>query len=108
MEKIYISLPICGYEDTVFERSEEAKQLAQRMGFIPVSPIDENGITHENIGNHEELTARYMGHDIETLLNCDAILMCNDWDHSGSRGCRVELFTALTYGKDVYFQKQFT
>ena len=49
-----------------------------------------------------------MGHDIETLLNCDAILMCNDWDHSGSRGCRVELFTALTYGKDVYFQKQFT
>lgn len=106
-KRIYISLPICGYEDTVFERSEAAKQVAEKMGFIPMSPIDENEIDESNIENHEDLTAEYMGNDICTLLKCDAILMCHDWNHSRSRGCRVELFTAITYGLKVYFEDDF-
>ena len=71
-----------------------------------ISPIDNNKIDNEALGNHLELerTAYYMGKDIEQVILCDAILMCPGWENS--KGCKVEKFTAETYGKEVLYKKR--
>ena len=108
-KKIYISLPIAFQEDTVFVRNEAAKvyihYLYDKEDYKIISPIDENHIDDKALGNHLaiERTAYYMGKDIEQVILCDAILMCPGWENS--RGCRVEKFTAETYGKEVLFMK---
>jgi hypothetical protein len=68
-----------------------------------VSPIDTNHIDDEALGNHLQIekTAYYMGRDIENVILCDAILMCPGWENS--KGCKVEKFTAETYGKEILF-----
>lgn len=107
MKKIYISLPIAYQEDTVYMRNFEAKFYAtyNYPGCKIISPIDENHIDDEALGNHLELerTAYYIGRDIEQVILCDAILMCPGWENS--KGCRVEKFTAETYGKEVLYMK---
>jgi len=106
-KKIYISLPIAFHEDTVYERNDEAKKYIKEhfKGCTWHSPIDENHIDDEALGNHLviERTAYYMGRDIEQVILCDAILMCPGWENS--KGCKVEKFTAETYGKEVLFMK---
>ena len=107
-KKIYISLPIAFQEDTVYERNEEAKRYLKKWykKYDFISPIDHNHIDDEALGNHLALerTAYYMGRDIETVILCDAILMCPGWENS--KGCRVEKFTAETYGKEVLFMNK--
>jgi len=106
-KKIYISLPIAFQEDTVYQRNDDAKtyikQKFRKYDFV--SPIDHNHIDNEALGNHLaiERTAYYMGRDIELVILCDAILMCPGWENS--KGCRVEKFTAETYGKEVLYMK---
>ena len=104
-KKIYISLPIAFQEDTVYERNEEAKRYLKThyKSYDYVSPIDSNKIDEEALGNHLELerTAYYMGKDIEQVILCDAILMCPGWENS--KGCKVEKFTAETYGKEILY-----
>lgn len=107
-KKIYISLPIAFQEDTVYERNQEAKNYLNKhyKKYEWISPIDTNHIDDEALGNHLALdrTAYYMGKDIEQVILCDAILMCPGWENS--KGCRVEKFTAETYGKEVLFMNK--
>jgi len=107
-KKIYISLPIAFHEDTVYKRNECAKTYLQMKfpKYDYVSPIDTNHIDDEALGNHLaiERTAFYMGRDIEQVILCDAILMCPGWENS--KGCKVEKFTAETYGKEVLYMKE--
>ena len=106
-KKIYISLPIAFQEDTVYERNDAAKEYLRKKykKYEWVSPIDSNHIDDEALGNHLaiERTAFYMGRDIEQVILCDAILMCPGWENS--KGCKVEKFTAETYGKEVLYMK---
>ena len=106
-KKIYISLPIAFQEDTVHKRNECAKTYLQMnySKYDYISPIDSNHIDDEALGNHLaiERTAYYMGKDIEQVILCDAILMCPGWENS--KGCKVEKFTAETYGKEVLYMK---
>ena len=107
-KKIYISLPIAFQEDTVYQRNQEAKDYLWNKYcnlYKWVSPIDSNHIDDEALGNHLaiERTAYYMGRDIEQIILCDAILMCPGWENS--KGCKVEKFTAETYGKEVLYMK---
>ena len=107
-KKIYISLPIAFQEDTVYQRNQDAKEYLKRKYcnmYNFVSPIDENHIDDKALGNHLALerTAYYMGKDIEQVILCDAILMCPGWENS--KGCKVEKFTAETYGKEVLYLK---
>ena len=104
-KKIYISLPIAFQEDTVYERNNDAKQYVRNNypEYEIVSPIDTNHIDDEALGNHLQIekTAYYMGRDIENVILCDAILMCPGWENS--KGCKVEKFTAETYGKEILY-----
>lgn len=102
--KCFISLPIAGKEDTVFERANHAKEEVIKLGFIPVSPLDLNEINNENIDGHGDRVAFYMGKDIETLINCDAIYSCDGWEYS--KGCQVERKCAEVYGKIIINQKK--
>ena len=106
-KKIYISLPIAFQEDTVYDRNNQAKEYLNKYykHYDYVSPIDSNHIDDEALGNHLaiERTAYYMGRDIEQVILCDAILMCPGWENS--KGCKVEKFTAETYGKEVLYMK---
>ena len=106
-KKIYISLPIAFHEDTVYKRNECAKTYLEMNypKYNYISPIDANHIDDEALGNHLaiERTAYYMGKDIEQVILCDAILMCPGGEYS--KGCKVEKFTAETYGKEVLYMK---
>ena len=103
--KIYISLPIAGQEDTVYDRNNEACKYAINLGYEAISPIDGNHISEEDLTTHTQIerTAYYMGRDIEQVILCDAILMCEGWENS--KGCKVEKFTAETYKKQVLYMK---
>lgn len=100
--KCFISLPIAGKEDTVFERAEQAKKEVESLGFEPVSPLDVNEINKENIDDHDKSVAFYMGQDIEMLINCDVIYSCKGWQNS--KGCQVERKCAEVYGKIIIDQ----
>ena len=108
-KKIYISLPIAFKEDTVMQRNDEAKEYIRKNfpEYDFYSPIDENHIDDEALGNHLEIdrTAYYMGKDIEAVILCDAILMCPGWDWEKSRGCLVEKYTAEIYKKDIFYME---
>lgn len=105
MKKCYICIPIAGREEDVFKRAEIAKQQVEQLGYIPVNPLDLNEIGEKELVNHTEaqITAWYMGNDINMLIrDCDAIYCCDGWEDS--KGCNVERECAKQYKKDILYQ----
>lgn len=45
----------------------------------------------------------YMGKDIEALLECDAIFLCEGWQNS--KGCMAEFEVARIYNKQILSEK---
>ena len=94
-KKCYISIPITGRDiDEVKKEIENYKTRLRSKGYSPVSPFDRNvdfNATHE----------QHMREDFKLLLDCDAILMARDWEHSV--GCRAELNVALACGIKVIY-----
>ena len=95
--KIYLSLPISGYD------IEERRATAQRMedalleeGWAVANPL-KNGLPAD-AGTHA-----HMKRDFELLLQCDAILMMAGFLHSA--GCKVEFDVATACGMHVYFEE---
>lgn len=101
-KKCFISLPIAGRENDVFDRVEVAKEEVKRLGFEPISPLDLNELHPDNIDGHEYSTSYYMGRDIEALIDCDAIYCCEGWKKS--KGCQVERKTAEVYKLEIFEQ----
>lgn len=106
MEKYcYICIPIARREDDVFERAELAKRQVEKLGYIPMCPLDLNKIGEKELVNHTELqmTAWYMGRDIDMIIrDCDAIYCCEGWEYS--KGCNVERECAKQYNRDILYQ----
>lgn len=95
--KIYISLPITGYEiDHVEARCIFATGVLKGKGHEAVSPLDVCGAAGDELDY-----AACMARDIEALLHCDAILMSEGW--KDSRGCRLEHEAAKIYGLQVFY-----
>ena len=90
--KIYISLPITGYD--LQERKQYAENVRSRLQQIYpdgkiITPFDVNP---DPSLPYEEL----IGKDIAALLTCDMVYVCNGSNHS--KGCRLERYAALIYG----------
>lgn len=102
MKRIYLSLPIKNTGYTTKERMKYADEMRRflelRYGVrnenvIVITPFDVN----EN--EDKDSYARKMGNDIEALLECDAIYMCEGWQNS--KGCMAEFEVARVYGKEI-------
>ena len=90
--KIYISLPITGYD--LQERKQYAESVKNRLQQIYtdseiITPFD---VCTDPSLPYEEL----IGKDISALLTCDMVYVCKGSSHS--KGCRLERYAALIYG----------
>lgn len=95
--KIYISIPISGYDiDKVREHADFVKMALSRKGYKPVTPFD---IYAGKNPTYED----YICHDLRAMLDCDAIYFCQGWEHSC--GCGVEHDTAMRF--KAYHKKDF-
>lgn len=99
MSKIYISLPISGRKlKDVKKQAAKAEKFLQSKGYKTVSPIEVSP-------NPQATYAEHMGRDIQALLECDGIYMCEGWETS--KGCRAEHSVAMIYGRNImYFSNQ--
>lgn len=89
--KIYISLPITGYD--LSERMNYADCVKRNL--LLINPQAEV-VTPFDVNPYQELSyAEYMGNDIAALLTSDAVYFCKGWDKS--RGCRLEHSAAFEY-----------
>lgn len=95
--KIYISLPITGRDIEQVEASLIfTSAVIEKKGHTPVSPLD---ISPDSDATYAE----HMGNDIRALLECDAALFLEGWQHS--KGCRLEFSAAEIYGKEILFDE---
>jgi len=94
--KIYISLPISGYD--LEERKETAMQAEVKLrsrGYDVFNPLGdkwESGLT----------TQDYMKRDLKELLECDTIIFMTGFNKS--TGCHTELCVAMACGMDIWFE----
>lgn len=96
--KVYISLPISGHDiEQVKKRAEEVKQRIQNDRVEVITPFD---VCNEK----DRPYSYYMGRDIEALIECDGIYVCNGW-HS-SKGCQAEVHVAVVYDKKMVFESK--
>lgn len=96
--RIYISLPITDKDENVQrEKAKEAVRAIKALGHEAKNPFD---VMPPEWLVGKKAYAYYMGRDIEQLLNCDAVLLLDDWEKS--KGCRLEQHAAMIYGLRVY------
>lgn len=97
--RIYISIPISGHDLATQQRKAlEVADKLRELGHEPVNPFDTP--KPEKACSEREEYAYYMGEDIKKLLTCDAVFLCDGWHRS--KGCRLEMQTALLYGMRLY------
>jgi hypothetical protein len=95
-KKVYISLPISGYD--LEERKETALAMEVKLrghGYDVFNPFN-NGLSDE------ASTYEHMKADIKALLDCDVIMFMYGWNRSA--GCKCELDVATAIGLDVWFE----
>jgi len=84
--KTYISGKITGLSfKEVKKNFEEAEELLKSLGMTPVNPL-KNGLCRS------ESWEKHMIRDIEMLMECDSILMLENW--IDSKGARIEKYIA--------------
>ena len=99
MKRIYVSLPISGYD--LDERTTEAEHITSTLNFCgfsipePITPFD---VCPEA----DKPYSYYMGKDIEALLECDTVYFCKGFQNS--KGCMAEFEIARIYGKQIIFE----
>ena len=95
-KRIYISIPISGHDlEEVKEKARKAKIRVSHWCDV-ITPFD---VCPEP----DKPYSYYMGKDIEALLECDAIFLCEGWQNS--KGCMAEFEVARIYGKEIMFEK---
>lgn len=94
-QKAYISLPISGKHCYEISRNLGLGcKYLQAEGYQVVTPYDASP-------NKNASYAEHMGKDIQTLLECDVVLMMPGWEQS--KGCQCEKATAEIYGKEIIY-----
>lgn len=97
-KRVYISLPIAHYD--LKERREYAQRVEDMLGhfYDTVNPL-RNGVSEDADWKV------HMRKDIQDLLTCDAIFMCNGWEMS--KGCKLEFDVATSCGLEVLYEIRF-
>lgn len=104
-KRIYISIPISGHD------LEEVKAKARVVRVRLLYDVFElkkgchrpDVITPFDVCPEPDKSySYYMGKDIEALLECDAIYLCEGWQNS--KGCMAEFEVARIYGKEIMFE----
>ena len=105
--KVYVSLSISGYpiEERVayanMVRNNLIEVISQTCGFL-VRKKNLRVVTPFDICSEPDKPySYYMGKDIEALLECDAIFLCEGWQNS--KGCMAEFEVARIYNKHIIF-----
>lgn len=94
--KIYISGKITGLPfHEVESKFQSAEELLEALDLVPVNPL-KNGLTKEHSWNE------HMVKDIEMLLECDGIMMLDNWDTS--KGAKIEYNIAVVTEKCILFE----
>ena len=105
-KRIYISIPISGHD---LERvKEKARDIIERLLWdvfeLKKGRNRPDVITLFDVcPEPDKPYSYYMGKDIEALLECDAIFLCEGWQNS--KGCMAEFEVARIYGKKIMFEK---
>lgn len=82
MSKIYISVPISGYDYRRQRAYADTVALAlSKQGYKPVNPFD-------IYAGKNRTWAQHIGYDLMALADCDAVFFCAGWEHSC--GCCIE------------------
>ena len=99
--KIYISLPITGYD--LQERKRYAENVKKKLRQIYT---DSEIITPFDVNPDPTLPYRELiDRCVDALIKCDAVYFCNGSSHS--KGCRLEYHAALFYGKIITNKEDF-
>lgn len=109
MKRIYVSLPISGCP--INQRKEYAYRVKRELecghyaGWGYFKDEDETQIVtpFDVCPEPDKPYSYYMGKDIEALLECDAIYLCEGWQNS--KGCMAEFEVARIYGKEIIFER---
>lgn len=95
--KTYISGKITGLTSKEVKKNfNEAEELLNSWGMSPVNPL-KNGLCRS------ECWERHMIRDIEMLMECDAILLLDNW--IDSKGARIEKYIAEEKGMIILSEK---
>ena len=101
-KRIYISIPISGHDlEEVKAKARDIREciLWDELGIEKsldiITPFD---VCPEP----DKPYSYYMGKDIEALLECDAIYLCEGWQNS--KGCMAEFEVARIYNKEIMFE----
>lgn len=98
-KRIFISVPITGFEDTYKYRLTAAKNNLISIFDLDydlleiITPMD-----IDYIDEHDE--AKCIGQCVSELLTCDTLISLSGWEKS--KGCRTERFVAETYGLNLF------
>ena len=104
MKKIYISLPMSGQKDTIWERYIKAEfELKQKFGnSIEIKgPYNIKDFKEPNKFEYDRDWCYYMAKDVEDLLRSDAIYLTKGW--SKSKGCKVEKAISVEMEKEIIY-----
>lgn len=97
--RVYIAGPIHGRPEHNAPVFEEAAIALYRAGHEPVSPLELHGAPEER---DAKTRGEIMHTDIRALLECDGVLMLDDWTRS--RGARLEREVAIQCGLRVWYR----
>ena len=104
-KRIYISIPISGHD--LEEVKAKARVVRVRLLYdvfgLKKGQHRPDVITPFDVcPEPDKPYSYYMGEDIEALLECDAIYLCEGWQNS--KGCMAEFGVARIYGKEIMFE----
>lgn len=102
--RIYVSLPMGGVEDTIEKRYYEiitwANEHLKNYELVWPNNIEQFLGANPNI-ERDHSYEWYIGEDIKILMTCGSILMTENWRES--RGCKIEKAVAETLGMGIVF-----
>lgn len=98
--KIFLSMPITGFEDIAPQLARNRKAAIENILFPDrkdVEVITPYSFPHKDMNN----VASSMGECIEVLLGCDAVYFADGYENS--KGCTLEHAAAKTYHIPIHY-----